>query len=535
MMKMKKIAALLAAIASASVATSVAAQSTVATTPSKTQIETLWGKIENLFPSYFSPVRATATTSVKIGTDDVNYRTYSNASAGLGSYQGAMWFYVPGMSWTRLGSLDSANQMFCNNACFSSTTTSTTSASFNMPQTLSDGAQITTLAFSGLAMLTGNLEAQTFFPPGKVADYTGFQYLRDNDPDNMGHNTSFLTRVAYNVLSQLSDAQFAQLKELATAQMTQINTYGYKRYPLMKAFRRLVDGSIPQGSAGLNLNAVKKASRELYVIDGQISYERAVLYSKIINSFTTSQRTYFDAMKGKGWSSWTNVPESQITARLRDLPQGTAVAVMTYASDLYSWYAGSLESDVYFCPERHGTYYGGFFIKDAPAIGHEGYAINEQLTATAGAALSDSSKGYVTATQAALMSDLMATQRDNLYAIVSTRTAIASLLRSLRTQSDTDGSIKAQVLALSATYGELDGANNHAYATTFAKVYQTLTDAQKTKMAALRKSIMSGTYADGTAFDFSTSTTPYLYSDPIKDTSVLTPYTGNTDYLFVEP
>ena len=42
---------------------------------------------------------------------------------------------------------------------------------------------------------------------------------------------------------------------------------------------------------------------------------------------------------------------------------------MTYAGDLFSWYAGSLEADVYFCPERQGTYYGGFYIKDAPAIG----------------------------------------------------------------------------------------------------------------------------------------------------------------------
>lgn len=73
-------------------------------------------------------------------------------------------------------------------------------AAFNIAQTLSDGAQRTTLAFSGLAMMTGNLGSQSFFPPGKVADYTGFQYLRDNDPDNMGHNTSFLTRVANNVI-----------------------------------------------------------------------------------------------------------------------------------------------------------------------------------------------------------------------------------------------------------------------------------------------------------------------------------------------
>ena len=127
-------------------------------------------------------------------------------------------------------------------------------------QTISDGAQRTTLAFSGLAMMTGNLDAQSFFPPGKVADYTGFQYLRDNDPDSMGHNTSFLTRVANNVIYILSDSQFAQLKTLAVAQQDQINLYGYKRFSLMKAFRRLLDGDIPSSSAGLNLTTVKQAT-----------------------------------------------------------------------------------------------------------------------------------------------------------------------------------------------------------------------------------------------------------------------------------
>ena len=206
---------------------------------------------------------------------------------------------------------------------------------------------------------------------------------------------------------------------------------------------------------------------------------------------------------------------------------------MTYASDLFSWYAGSVDADVYFCPERHGTYYGGFYIKDAPAVGHEGYSISEQLTATAGAALCDSSKGYVTQSQAAVMSSLVDTQRNNLYAgatnIVQTRTQIATLLRSLLTSTASSDAVKAQVLALSGTYGDLDGENNYNYATVFAQVYKTLTTDQKTKLTALRKSIMSGTYADGTPFDYSVCTTPFLYSDAITDTSVLAPYITNTD------
>jgi hypothetical protein len=416
----------------------------------------------------------------------------------------------------------------------------TGTAEFTIEQSISDQAQRTTLAFAGLGMMTGSLEAQSFFPPGKVADYTGFQYLRDNDPDDMGHNTSFLTRVANNIIYILNDGQFAQLKTLATAQLSQIDLYGYKRFPLMKAFRRLIENELPANSAGLNLNAVKKASRELYLLDGQISFDRALLYANILSSLDSSQKGYLEAMKGKGWKSWPDITNAQVDSKMKGLPQGTSVAVMTYASDLFSWYAGSVEADVYFCPERHGTYYGSFYIKDAPAVGHEGYSINEQLTATAGAALCDSSKGYVTASQAADISGLVDTQRNNLYAsptanIVSIRSTIAALLRGLMVSTATGAAVKTQVLALSATYGELDGENNYHYATVFSRVYSTLTADQKTKLMALRKSIMSGTYADGTPFDFTFCTTPFLYSSVIKDLNVLAPYIANTDYLFFEP
>jgi len=417
------------------------------------------------------------------------------------------------------------------------TSAATTPApTYNMAQTISDGAQSTTIAFSGLALMTGNLDAQSFFPPGKVADYTGFQYLRDNDPDNMGHNTSFLTRVANNVIYILNADQLVQLSKLAATQQSQIDQYGYQRYPLMQAFRRLIDGNIPSGSTGLNLNAVKTASRALYLIDGQISFDRAVLYASVIKSLDVTQQAYLAAMKGKGWSSWPDITDAQIASKVSGLTQGSKVAVMTYASDIYSWYAGSLEADIYFCPERHGTYYGGFYIKDAPAVGHEGYSIDEQMTATAGAALIDTSKGYVNQAQATTMYNLTTTQKDNLNLIVSTRAQIATLLRSLLDSSTSADAVKTQVLALSGTYGELDGASNHAYATTFAQVHQTLSADQKTRLAALRKSMMSGQYADGTAFDYSVATSPFLYSSVLTDAQIA-PYVSDTvtNALFFEP
>jgi hypothetical protein len=421
-------------------------------------------------------------------------------------------------------------------------TMNTTGVSMNMAQTLSDQAQITTIAFSAMAMMTGNLGSQSFFPPGKIADYTGFQYLRDNDPDNMGHNTSFLTRVAENIMYILTTAQLNQLAVLAKSQDADFKLYGAKRFPLMKAFRRLMESDIPSGTTGLSLDAIKAASKELYIIDGQVSYDRAVLYATVLNSLSTAQKAAIDAMVGKGWASWpdTSVDPIKSAVEAKKVALGRdvdMVAIMTYSSDLFSWYAGSLEADVYFCPERHGTYFGSFFMKDAPAIGHEGYSINEQLTATAGRALSDSTYGYVDKTQATLMSSLVETQRSNLYSgttsIVSLRTQIATLLRTLIATGGVDSSgIKAQVLALSATYGELDGENNYNYATVMASVYKTLTTAQKTKLMTLRESIMKGTYTTtGEAFDFTNTATPYLYSAVISDATA-TGYIGSTDALF---
>ena len=58
-----------------------------------------------------------------------------------------------------------------------------------------------------------------------------------------------------------------------------------------------------------------------------------------------------------------------------------------------------------------------------------------------------------------------------------------------------------------------------------------MTSDQKTKLADLRQSIMSGTYSDGTPFDFTICTTPFLYSSEITEQDIA-PYIADTDYLF---
>lgn len=375
-------------------------------------------------------------------------------------------------------------------------------------QTLSDEAQRNTIAFDGLAFLTGNLGSDSFFPPGKVADFWGFQYLRDNDPTGMGHNTDFLTRAALNMLYVLTPVQRAELITLARSQVDAINQYAQGRFVLMAAFRRLLTGNMPTGSTGLDQAAVKAYSAQLYRLDGEISYTRAQVMGTLISHFTADQRAYLDAMVGRGMLNWPNVAEPD---DLRGLDHDVKVAVMTYAGDMFSWYAGSVEADVYFCPERQGTYFGSFYMKDAPAVGNPGYSIPVTMTAEMG----DTFVKTLTPDQAALITGLVDAQKPALYAIVDRRTDVATKLRQAMAGTTPD---RTQVMALMDVYGQLDGEIIYRYATAFTRVNQSLTAAQRAKLTALRTQILGNLALPQGAF---------LYAEPIS-----IPTIPSTDFLF---
>lgn len=377
---------------------------------------------------------------------------------------------------------------------------------YDLTQTLSNQAQLNTIAFSGLAFLTGNLGADSFFPPGKVADWWGFQYLRDNDPSGLGHNTDFLTKAAFNMLNTLTAAQQAQLVSLAQSQVTSINSYAIQRFPLMKAFRRQLTGEIPAGSTGLSKPAVMSYSASLYKLDGQMSVQRAQVMGGIIHAFTPTQRTALDRLKGTGMATWPTLTEPAV---LKGLSGDNKVAVMTYAGDMFSWYLGSLDADVYFCPERQGTYFGGFYLKDAPAMGNPDYTISNTLTGDMGAKMLTK----LSVTQAKSITDLPPAQLAILRQIVTIRRSVATELR----RAIAGQTINANtVLTLCQQYGRLDGELIYGDAAAFAKVGRSLTAQQRTDLAALRTELNVGV-----------PTGAYRYSTPIA-----MPAIPNTDFLF---
>jgi len=350
------------------------------------------------------------------------------------------------------------------------------SKDYCIQQATSDKAQLNTISFNALAFITGNFGADCFFPPGKVSDFFGFQYMRDNDSLKLGHNTNFLTIIANNVISILNTAQLNKMISLAKEQEAMYNEFVYKRMVLIKAFRQNMEREFPKNSKGLNKEAVIKFCGELYSIDGRLSCRRAEVIGGIINSFTESQKNAFSKLSFNNSASWSKLSANYDKTTLSHRAH---VCLMTYASELFSWYKGSETADVYFCPERHGTYFGGFYLKDFAAMGNNNYFISTSLTCDLGEAFLQ----VLNNNQLKLMQVLLVIQKNNLNEIVNLRKAISDSLRKFL-----KGEIinKNETIELVRKYGEQDGEMSYHYATTFAEISETLTLRQKKKLKKLR-------------------------------------------------
>lgn len=376
---------------------------------------------------------------------------------------------------------------------------------YNLEQAMSDKAQLHTIAFDALAFFTGDFAYDTFLPPGKVSDYFGFQYMRDIDTAEAGHSTAFLTRIAYYTLGVLTDAQRAQLIALAKSQQDDIRRFAEMRLPLMAAFRRNLEGKLPPGTRSLSKSAVVQQSAALYVLDGKLALERAQVMADVIRQFSPAQKEALARARFGDSRSW---PEAREPYDKRSLSHDVDVAVMTYASEMFSWYAGSLEADTYFCPERHGMYFGGFGMKTAPAMGKQNYSISTSLTGDSGEALLQ----LLGPTQSRPITDLITLQKPALQEIATVRRAIATELRRLLRGETADAK---RIESLSRRYGELDGELSYLYASAFGKVGQSLTSAQKATLQSMRQA------------DPNEPKGPFIYSNPVRDLRI-----GNTDAYF---
>jgi hypothetical protein len=247
---------------------------------------------------------------------------------------------------------------------------------------------------------------------------------------------------------------------------------------------------------------------EIFAFDAQLSYQRAQIFGQLAASFTPHQKAWLARMKFGDFNTWPAIDVEKYK-----LPRGTEklvnVAYMTYASEFFSWYAGSVGADTYFCPERHGTYFGGFYMKDMPAMGKRDYDISTSVTG-------DSGKEFLnvlTGKQRNSITAIPGLQRKVLQEIIDLRRAIAMELRKFLKGEQAD---KGKVIALGHRYGELDGEMSYYYAAAFATVNQTLTKEQRNALVKLRR------------LDGYTSAPSYIYSAPIREEMTL----SDTDHFF---
>ena len=381
---------------------------------------------------------------------------------------------------------------------------------YSLKQAVSDRAQLHTIAFNGLAFVTGDFGASTFLPPGKVCDFFGFQYMRDIDAAGKGHNPMFLNRVAGNVLHILNDTQRKLFEDLAAEQAPQFEQLARMRFPLIWAFHRQLDGKIPAGSSGLDSKSVGKYAGDIFALDAELSFRRAEVFGQVARSLTPEQKAYLSKMKFGDFRTWPELDErDQLPRPGHDGPPLANVAFMTYASEFFSWYAGSVEADTYFCPERHGTYFGGFYMKDMPAMGQRDFDISTSRTGDSGEAFLN----LLTAAQRDEITALPNRQRKVLAEIIQVRRNLSTELRKFLKGGTPD---KAKVVALGRRYGELDGELSWMYALAFAEIGQSLSESQRAAADQLRN--LPG-YRSAPA---------YLYSQPLP----ASPDLPDTDFLF---
>ena len=346
---------------------------------------------------------------------------------------------------------------------------------FTIAQAIDDYTQICTYSFNGLAFITGNACADTFFPPGKVSDFFGFQSMRDNAPDGMGHCNLFLDNSANNVLTILSDEQRAKLVALAIVETEMNIEYALTRFPLMQAFRRNLDKDFPEDASGLSESSVQNFSAYLYEIDANITIARAKLYAEIIASLNTTQQEYLDNMISGGFYSWATLPKVDF----KGLPSNAPVLVTSYAGDILAWYGGNIDNFTYFCPERQADYFGAFYVKDVPGTLNHSYVIPTYITGDGGLEF----LFLLNTVQRQMLVGLADIQKTTMTSLVDHRRQISNELLKLRSGLSINETLIRQ---LDREYGALDGTLSYMYANAYAKVAGTLNDTQRAAMMTLR-------------------------------------------------
>jgi hypothetical protein len=356
-------------------------------------------------------------------------------------------------------------------------------------QTLGKAGQVNTLAASALGWFTGDLCADTFFPPGELIDFWGFQYLRDTDADEMGHNSNFAAKATYAVVNVLNTTQKMWLLDLAYAQAGQLGISSLSLANKTSAtYDAAVYGRLPfqlavRDARALNMNKtrVMAYSGEMYASMGRLAIERAKLYARLWKSLNSSQMTLLDS-----YTSFNHLPNKTVDSTASKVNgQWIGLLYGTFAGDFLAWYKGNSVADAYFAPERVASYFGLFYMKDIISLQMNAYGVSTTISSEITGDYGENLRNQLTNAQDWNMDHLLDLELPHAYQYYYARVNATRLLRQFLSVGYAD---EALILSLAREMGEHDGAISYYASMALNNISRSLDSTQLASFASIKQS-----------------------------------------------
>ena len=114
----------------------------------------------------------------------------------------------------------------------------------------------------------------------------GFQFIRDSEPNGMGHNSQFSDYISQYMFTKLTDSQMRILNAIQ-ADAEYVNNTKYVltlRQDMSSSLRKLLES--PSNLSRLNMSAVVDVYGTMQRVNGQIILRRAKALGSIVRSMS---------------------------------------------------------------------------------------------------------------------------------------------------------------------------------------------------------------------------------------------------------
>jgi hypothetical protein len=327
--------------------------------------------------------------------------------------------------------------------------------------------------------------ADTFFPPGELIDFWGFQWIRDTDVDGQGHNSNYAAYAANAILNVLNDTQKGWILDHSYTQVGVLNISSISLANMTSStYDGLVYGRLPfqmavRDSRALNMvkSRVVKYFGSMYLLAGRVAISRAKLFVRLKNSLNPTQLQTLNSYTG-----FYSFPSTS-TDTFCSKANGEYVGLMykTVAGDFLAWFKGNQLRDAYFAPERVASYFGLFYLKDIISLERNALGLSTTIDSALTGNYGLNLQKLLNGDQRPFMTNLLNSELPYAYKLYYARSNITSLLRGF-----VSGSVnETLILSFAKQIGEYDGAISYFAALALNGIKATLNQTQVANFASL--------------------------------------------------